>query len=164
MSMSKRVVVQRDKVTGTDTHNVKGLQSAGSPPPTYTGTDQYDYAGKMTDQVSDFVSVDGKPIALKTSKSSLNPGESVPPTGRHSGPGGKKNFNPSSPAPNPTSLQITDTISEGKPNSSAGSSFVTVGGVAILLDGDKIDTCDGTGQTGNSTVTSENQDFVSCSE
>jgi hypothetical protein len=61
-------------------------------------------------------------------------------------------------------LKITDAVGEGKPSANSGSSFVNVGGVAVLLDGNKIDTCDGTHVPMNSTVTSENQDFVACSE
>lgn len=164
--MGKRMIVQNDPVEGTDNHNVTGqAQNPAPPPPTvpYKGIGDFDYVGKITAQLSDFVTIDGKPIALKTSQSSLNPGESAPPAGRHSGPAGK-NFNPPSPPPNLLSLQVTDLIGEGKPGTSAGSSFVTVGGVKILLDGDKIDTCDGMNKPGNSTVTAKEQDFVSCSE
>ena len=49
------------------------------------------------------------------------------------------------------------------PNAAAGSSLLTVGGAKVLLDGDKIDTCDGLGVKANSTVTAMGQSFVSCS-
>ena len=61
-------------------------------------------------------------------------------------------------------LDITDPVGEGKPSATAGSSFVKIAGDAVLLDGDKIDTCDGLSIPMNSTVTAQNQDFVSCSE
>jgi uncharacterized Zn-binding protein involved in type VI secretion len=159
--MGKLVVIKDDEVKGTDKHDVAGMDTS-TPPVAYKGVGEYEYVGKMTDQLSDFVTVDGKAVALKSSKSSLNPGETV--TGKHSGRAGK-NFTPTAPAPNPETLQITpDLVGEGKPSASSGSSFVKVGGVAILLDGDKIDTCDGLGIPMNSTVTAKEQDFVSCSE
>jgi uncharacterized Zn-binding protein involved in type VI secretion len=164
--MGKLIVVENDKVEGTDKHNVSGqATNPSAPPPTvpYTGVGDFDYVGKMTDQLSDFVKINGKPVALKSSKSSLNPGESSPPTGKHSGPAGK-NFQPPAPVPIATSLSITDQIGEGKPSATSGSSFVKVASTAVLLDGDKIDTCDGLSVPMNSTVTAEKQDFVSCSE
>jgi hypothetical protein len=165
--MGKLIVVENDKVEGTDKHNVSGQATNPSPPPPptvpYTGVGDFDYVGKMTDQLSDFVKINGKPVALKSSKSSLNPGESSPPTGKHSGPAGK-NFQPPTPVPIAASLSITDQIGEGKPSATSGSSFVKVASTAVLLDGDKIDTCDGLSVPMNSTVTAENQDFVSCSE
>lgn len=161
--MGKLVTVENDKVEGTDKHNVIGQGDASGTPVPYKGVGDFDYRGKMTDQLSDFVKIDGKAVALKSSKSSLNPGENAPPTGKHSGPMGK-NFVPPTPVPIPISLSISDPVGEGNPSSSSGSSFVNVGGSGVLLDGDKIDTCDGLGVPMNSTVTSENQDFVSCSE
>lgn len=167
--MGKLIIVENDKVEGTDKHNVKGPGTTNSTPPsaaTYIGVGDFDYAGKMTDQLSDFVKIAGKPVALKSSKSSLNPGESAPPEGKHSGPKGKNLAPPDTGPIIPTmpSLQITDTpIGEGKPSASSGSSFVKVNSTAVLLDGDKIDTCDGLSKPMNSTVTAENQDFVSCS-
>ena len=168
--MGKRVIVQNDPVEGTDKHNVTGTgPNPAAPPPTapYKGIGDFDYVGKITAQLSGFVSIGGKAVALTTSKSSLNPGESAPPGGKHSGPQGK-NFvvAPGSTATTPTTatLTITDPIGEGKPSANAGSRCVTIGGVAILLDGDKIDTCDGMSTPMNSTVTAKEQDFVSCSE
>lgn len=163
--MGKLIVVENDKVEGKDKHNVEG--SATPPPPgaTYTGVGDFDYEGKMTGELSDFVSIKGKPVALKNSKSALNPGEDAPPAGKHSGPMGG-NFVPPSPAPVLISLSIDagdQPIGEGKPSENSGSSFVKVNGVEVLLDGDKIDTCDGEGNSMNSAVTAENQDFVSCS-
>jgi len=168
--VGKFAVVENDPVAGTDKHKVSGLgPNPAAPPPTapYKGMGDFDYVGKITGQLSDFVSIDGKPVAITTSKSSLDPGESAPPEGRHSGPQGK-NFvpDPSSTAMTPTaiSLSITDSVGEGKPSANAGSQFVTINGTAVLLDGDKIDTCDGMGMTGNSTVSAANQSFVACSE
>lgn len=161
--MSKLVVIQDDPVEGIDKHNVSG--NAQPPPPApYSGIGDFDYQGKMTDELSDFVQINGQSLALMTSKSALNPGEDIRPVGKHSGPQGKS-FQPPSPPPLPETLMIMDPIGEGTPNLlSAGSNFVTVEGTAVLLDGDKIDTCDGTGSLGNSTVTANGQDFVSCSE
>jgi uncharacterized Zn-binding protein involved in type VI secretion len=162
--MGKLIVAEGDKVQGTDKHNVKGPATPPPPGQTYIGVGDYDYVGSMTDQLSDFVKIDGRPVASVSSKSSLNPGESTPPTGKHSGPMGK-NFMPAAPAPVITlaTPAITDPIGTGIPNASAGSSFVSIDGTKVLLDGDKIDTCDGLGGKGNSTVTSQGQSFVSCS-
>jgi uncharacterized Zn-binding protein involved in type VI secretion len=168
--MSKRIIVANDKVEGTDKHNVKGdATNPSAPPPSLPNSvwvAEYDYKGKITEQLSEFVTINGQPLALKTSKSSLNPGEATAPAGGHSGPKGR-NFVPSALPPFPakmTELKITDAVGEGKPSANSGSSFVKVGGVAVLLDGNKIDTCDGKNVPMNSTVTSENQDFVACSE
>jgi hypothetical protein len=65
--------------------------------------------------------------------------------------------------PTTATLNITDPIGTGVPNTGAGSTFVTIGGTKVLLDGDKIDTCDGLSVPANSTVTAEGQDFVNCS-
>ncbi|MFH7245301.1 MAG: hypothetical protein ACHWZW_20890 [Spirulina sp.] len=168
--MGKKIVVQNDAVEGTDKHNVMGDATNPSPPPpsipSTVWVADFDYVGKMTDGLSDFVHINGQAIALKTSKSSLNPGEDVAPTGKHSGAQGKT-FVPPAPPPFPATqanLTITDPIGDGKPNLGAGSRFVSIGGTAILLDGDRIDTCDGLSVPGNSTVSAANQDFVSCSE
>jgi uncharacterized Zn-binding protein involved in type VI secretion len=167
--MGKLIIVENDKVEGTDKHNVQGPGTTTTTPPsqaTYIGVGDFDYAGKMTDQLSDFVKIAGKPVALKSSKSSLNPGESTPTAGKHSGPMGKNLVPPDTGPIIPTkpSLQITDPVGDGNPSASSGSSFVKVNSTAILLDGDKIDTCDGLSIPMNSTVTAEKQDFVSCSE
>jgi hypothetical protein len=160
--MAKLVVVKNDKVEGTDKHKVAGnMTSNAGPVPAPPGSSGFfDYAGKMTDQLSDFVKIDGQPVALKSSKSSLNPGETAP-TGKHAGPAIKLPTPPNLIAP---TLSISDPIGTGNPSASSGSKFVKVASTAVLLDGDKIDTCDGFSALMNSTVTSENQDFVSCSE
>lgn len=163
--MGKLVIVKKDKVEGTDKHNVAGnATNPAAPPPTvpYKGVGDFDYKGKMTDALSDFVKIGGGAVALKTSKSSLNPGETAAPAGGHSGPAGK-NFLPPAPAPIAVSLSITDAVGEGNPSANAGSGFVKAGGAALLLDGDKIDTCDGLHVPMNSTVAAGNQDFVKCS-
>jgi len=162
MLMGKLVIVENDRVAGVDKHNVVG-QAAGSPPPSYSGIGEYEYSGKIVDQLSNFVRINGKPAAITSSKSALDPGEDIFPTGRHSGPRGK-NFFPSTPAPIPGTLKITAPVGTGSPSAISGSMFARINGIAMLLDGDKIDTCDDSGQTMNSSVTAENQDFVSCSD
>jgi uncharacterized Zn-binding protein involved in type VI secretion len=163
--MGKLVAVEGDSVKGTDKHNVSGTATNPSPPPPtvpYQGIGSYQYVGEMTDNLSTFVKIDGKPVALITSKSSLNPGEAAT-GGGHSGAQGT-GFVPPTPTPILDNLfNITDPIGTGVPNSAAGSALLTIGGTKVLLDGDKIDTCDGTGGTANSTVTAVGQSFVRCS-
>lgn len=166
--MTKLVVINQDTVEGTDRHNVSGnATNPASPPgpPTipYAGVAEFDYVGKMTDDLSDFVTIGGEAVAIVDSKSSLDPGEDAPPAGKHSGPQGS-NFLPPAPSPIAISLSIPEPVGDGTPSATAGSSFVSIGGAAILLDGDSIDTCDGLSIPMNSTVTAANQDFVSCSE
>ena len=166
--MGTLIIVDGDKVEGTDTHNVSGpgIVKEGGAPATYIGTASYEYKGKMTEDLSDFVAVDSNFVALKSSKSSLNPGEDIPVSGGHSGPMGS-NFSPDATTPIVATtpvLLITEPVGVGNPSSGSGSSFVKIGGVEALLDGDSIDTCDGTSATENSNVTAETQDFVSCSE
>src|ERR1035438_9498532 len=150
--MGKLVVVQGDAVQGTDTHTVSGTL----PPPggEYAGTAQYQYVGSITDKLSAFVKVGGKPVALLTSMSSLKTGHVAALW---------KGFMPSSPIPIPANVMLNPAIvGVGVPNSGAGSTVLTVGGIKVLLDSDKIDTCDGFGSA-NSTVTAAGQSFVSCS-
>jgi len=158
--MGKLVVVKGDPVTGTDTHNVSGQGTTPSGTVSYTGTADFAYDGAVTGQLSDFVSIGGVPVALVTSRSALNAGEDTAPNGKHSGPKGT-NFVPTTPVPVPSSMSITDTpLGTGVPNAGAGSALLTVGGVKVLLDADKIDTCSGVGAKADSTVTAQGQDFV----
>jgi uncharacterized Zn-binding protein involved in type VI secretion len=168
MSMGKKIAVENDAVEGADWHHVSGTgPNPSAPPPTldFVGLGRFDYKGKMTDQLSDFVSIGGKPVALVTSKSSLDPGQTAPPSGKHAGMSGSGFIPQPGPAPSPSTptLSITDPVGEGRPSASAGSSFVKIGGAAVLLDGDKIDTCDGLSVPMNSTVTASGQDFATCS-
>ena len=153
--MAKLVVVKGNPVEGTDTHNVTG--SIGNSP--YTGTGDYKYHGSVTDKLSGLVTIAGTPVALVTSRSSLNPGEDTP-AGAHGGPQGS-NFNP---AGTPSPVSIIDTpLGTGVPSSGAGSGVLTVNGVKVLLDGDKLDTCGPTPTKAASAVTAQGQDFVTCS-
>lgn len=164
--MGTLVVVENDTVEGTDKHLVSGdaVNPSGTPPTIPSAwVAEFDYVGKMTDALSDFVNVDGQPVALVSSQSSLDPGEDAPPAGRHSGPLGSA-FDPPALTPVPITLSIDDPIGTGAPNAGSGSAFASVDGDAVLLDGDSIDTCDFASVPGNSTVTAVNQDFVSCSE
>jgi hypothetical protein len=161
--MGKLVVVKGDPVSGTDTHNASGQATNPSPPPptvAYTGTADFQYDGAVTGQLSDFVRIGGVPVALVTSRSTLNPGEDTAPSGKHSGPQGR-NFVPTAPVPVASTMSITDTpLGTGVPNAGAGSAVLTVGGVKVLRDADKIDTCSGVGKKAGSTVTAQGQDFV----
>ena len=160
--MGKLIVVRGDTVEGTDKHNVKGNATPPPPGAQYLGIGSYIYRGKITDSLSTFVKIGGKAVAVTTSNSSLNAGETAP-SGGHNGASGN-NFMPPAPAPllDPT-LLITDPIGTGIPNASAGSALLTIGGIKVLLDGDKIDTCDGLHVPANSIVTASGQSFVSCS-
>ena len=161
--MGRLVVVKGDPVSGTDKHNVSGQATNPSPPPptvSYTGVADFNYDGAVTAQLSDFVRIGGVPAALATSHSALNAGEDTAPAGKHSGPQGT-NFVLPTPVPVASSLSITDTpLGTGVPNTGAGSVLLTVGGVKVLLDADKIDTCSGVSAKADSTVTAQGQNFV----
>ena len=163
--MPKLLVVKGDPVSGTDQHNVKGDFTNPSPPPATLPSvwvGDYGYAGSITDGLSDFVTVNGTPLALTSSQSSLDPGEAA--SGKHFGANGG-NFQPTAPAPIPATLSITDSpLGGGTPNAGAGSGLLTVNGVRALLAGDAIDTCSGIGVPADSAVAAQGQDFVSCSE
>ncbi len=165
--MAKSLIVEKDAVHGTDQHNVFGIALTPSGPVSYSGVGEYTYTGAMTDELSDFVRIAGRPVAQTTSRSSLDLGQDVFPTGGHSGPIVPKfaKFTPPTPVPIPQFLflMIIDPVGVGRPNVGAGSGFVSVTGRPVLLDGDAIDTCDGTGRPKNSTVTSSHQSFVKAS-
>jgi hypothetical protein len=147
--MGKLIVVQNDVVTGTDTHNVTG--PAPPPPGTiFTGTSDYDYAGKVTLNLSTFVTIGGKAVALVTSQCTLD-SPHVPFPG--------KNLKPTAPVPTTLTFVPPPPTGIGAPNSGAGSALLTVGGVKVLLDGDKMDTCSGTGSA-NSSVAASGNTFV----
>lgn len=165
--MGTLIVVNGDKVEGTDKHNVSGTGTDPSipGPNSFSGIADFDYKGSMTDELSDFVNVNGNAVAVISSKSSLDPGEDS--AGGHAPTSAKSIVVIPPPAITPGTEQvisITDSIGTGVPSAGTGSSFVKIGGEAVLLDGDGIDTCDGLSIPMNSTVTVENQDFVSCSE
>lgn len=160
--MGKLVVTKGDPVKGTDTHKVFGSTTT-SPPTTSMWTGEFTYQGSITEDLSALVTIGGRRVALVTSRSTLDPGEDVPPTGGHSGPKGQ-NFQPLTPAPQVPTLGITDVpLGTGRPNAAAGSALVTVNGDKVLLDGDPMDTCSGIGATAGSKVTARNQSFVTCS-
>lgn len=159
--MGKLVIVADDPVTGTDKHNVSGTTTSNPPAP-YTGVGDFAYKGSMTGSLSDFVTVDGTAVALVSSESALDPGEDAP-GGGHDGLSGSNFVPPIADTSKP--IAITDApLGKGTPGTGAGSGVLTVGGVKVLLDADKIDTCDGLGVPGNSSVAASGQDFVSCSE
>lgn len=164
------IIVDGDPVTGTDTHNVSGNAvdtSSGATVP-WAGTGRYAYTGSMASALSGFVRIGGSAVAVSTSTSALDAGEDAGPTGGHSGPAGTQ-LAPGSAQPTtasvpiPASLAITDPIGTGTPGTGAGSGFVRIDGDPLLLDQDPIDTCDGAGNTGNSSVRAQGQDFVMAS-
>lgn len=155
--MGQKIIVDGDAVTGTCTHNVKGTDSSSGSP--CSGTADYTYNGKMDAQLSDFVTIAGQAVALINSQSHLNPGE----TGSNH-LASASTINP----PTPSTCVIESfvglsNIGVGQPHSSAGSTFVTVGGTAVLLDSDKMDTCGNQTNSGGSSVASSKQSFVACS-
>lgn len=160
--MGKSMVVQGDPVQGEDAHEIMGLDSQTPPagPQPYAGTARYKYEDAIKEQLCDFIKINGIALALVTSGSRLAAGSGghVPALG--------KSFNPAAPPPNKATLQFkkAGAIGPGKPSAGAGSRFVKAGGQAVLLDGDKIDSCDDTGATGNSSVRASGQSFVTCSE
>ncbi|MFI2508902.1 hypothetical protein [Streptomyces sp. NPDC018972] len=159
--MGKLVAVERDPVDGKDRHNVTGM-TASNPPVVYTGTAEFVYSGSMTQGLSDLVRINGVPVAVVTSRSTLLPAEIAPPAGRHSGPTGS-GFVPPAPAPQPLSLVITDApLGTGTPNAAAGSALLTIDGVRVLLDGDPIDTCSGIGAPAGSKVSARGQNLLTC--
>jgi hypothetical protein len=169
--MGRKVVVKGDAVSGTDRHHVVGTISVPGPPPITLAypppgspaTAQFTYTGAMTDALSDLVTIGGRPVAAVTSHSSLNAGEAA--SGGHSGPQAQQPFAPiPTGTPILSSFKIIDVVGSGTPGATAGSGFVTIGGAAVLLDGDAVDTCDGTGAQGNSHVSSSHQGFVEVSE
>ncbi|MEV8509045.1 hypothetical protein AB0368_30005 [Actinoplanes sp. NPDC051475] len=156
--MAKALIVKNDPVDGTDTHQVDGLNTANPPTP-YVGTGDYTYQGAVTGGLSDFVTAGGTPVAVVTSTSSLRPeGELA-----HK-PLSGSNYQPAAPPPAPPSLKFTPPtgVGDGKPGAPAGSALLTVGGVKVLLDGDKFDTCGIPGGTGKGTVAAQGQTFVTC--
>ncbi|MFI7690056.1 hypothetical protein ACIBQ6_13350 [Nonomuraea sp. NPDC049655] len=156
--MGRPVVVKNDPVRGTDQHNV-----TGPPANPYLGVGTFDYIGAITDQVSDFVTIDGVPVALVTSRSTLDPGQTTP-VGRHAGPQGTA-FVPPAPPSVLATLTISDVpLGGGVPNAAAGSALLTIGGVKVLLDGDLIDTCSGIGAPAGSKVSARGQSCLTCSD
>ncbi|MEU1390954.1 MULTISPECIES: hypothetical protein [unclassified Nonomuraea] len=164
--MGRPVVVKHDPVRGTDQHNVTGQATNPAPPPPtvpYIGVGAFDYVGAITDQVSDLVTIAGVPVALVTSRSTLDPGQTAP-AGRHAGPQGGA-FVPPAPPPVPATLTISDApLGTGVPNAAAGSALLTIGGVKVLLDGDLIDTCSGIGAPAGSKVSARGQSYVTCTD
>ncbi len=166
--MSKRLIVERDPVTGTDTHAAHGQTTNPSPPPAQldwpapekNGTAEYQYLGAVTTALSDFVRVGGAPAATMDSGSSLDAGETA---AGHAGPAGK-NPQPAIPAVLKPTLTIEDGVGPGTPSAAAGSSFVSIGGRPALLHGDPLTTCGTKHPPGNSTVRSAGQDFVAAAE
>ncbi|MBZ0288219.1 MAG: hypothetical protein K8I30_11440 [Anaerolineae bacterium] len=150
--MAKKVIVQNDVVSGTCKHAYAGQDASSAP---CNGTGDYSYSGKMDAQLSDFVTIGGKPMALKTSQSHLPSGDPA-----HLATAATVK-NPASCTP--ASFTTLLTVGLGKPNSAAGSTFVTVGGTAVLLDSDKMDTCGEETNNGASSVASSQQTFVNCS-
>ena len=149
------VIVKGDPVSGSDTHAVTGQAATPAGPAAYAGTATYPYDGTMTEELSDLVTIGDAPVATVDSRSSLR-------SGHLAGTGAPPFDPPATPAltPTPATFVFTATVGTGAPAEGAGSSFVTVGGSAVLLDGDKLDTCGDERGSGNSAVTSAGQSFV----
>jgi hypothetical protein len=167
---TKKIIVKGDAVEGNaaDKHEVSGTgndPSTGSPVTgKWKGT--YSYAGTMTKALSDFVTIQDNAVAVFESRSSLDDTSHMPASGTGFAP-----VPPTTPpVPNPAlgPIAFTKTVGTGAPTEGAGSSFVTITvddtTAAVLLDGDKIDTCGEESATGNSTVTSSKQSFVTVTE
>jgi uncharacterized Zn-binding protein involved in type VI secretion len=154
--MAKLLVVEGDKVDGTDKHNVSGTLPNGV---TATGTGDYAYQGAVTTSLSDFVTVGGKPLAAVTSGSTL----------RADGTAAHTASAPKTGSLVPTNLTLLTfappppELGTGKPATGAGSTLLTVDGAAALLAGDTFDTCGVPTGMGSSTVAASGQSFVTCS-
>lgn len=158
--MSRLVVVEGDPVDGTDTHDVTGSDTSGPPPAAYTGTGAYRYKGELRNDLSDVVTIGGRPLALVTSGSELRTDGQVD----HTAAAGS-DFTPATPAPNPATLVFVPPtgVGVGRPSAGAGSALLTVNDVRALLAGDRFDTCGIAGGDESSTVAAEGQDLVTCS-
>ena len=109
--MGKLIVVQGDKVQGTDKHNVAGnATNPSAPPPTvpYKGVGDFEYDGTMVNGLCTFVKIGGRPVAVVSSQSMLDANGQI----NHTGPKGS-NFQPPSPPPIAATLTITDPIGVG---------------------------------------------------
>jgi uncharacterized Zn-binding protein involved in type VI secretion len=160
---AKRVIIKGDPVSGSDTHEVGGSGVDPNTGATVTGTwkGDYSYDGTMTGALSDLVTIHGAPVALDDSRSSLRSDSHLPASGT--------NFSqvPPTTPPVPNTalpLSFTKTVGTGAPTAAAGSSFVTVRGKAVLLHGDTLDTCGDERGSGNSSVNSAGQSFVTVTE
>jgi hypothetical protein len=153
------VIVKDDPVTGSDTHKVTGMAATPTGSVPYEGTATYPYDGAMTEELSDFVTIGDAPVATVASRSSLRGGHD-PTTGA------APFLPPATPTltPTPTTFAFTATVGTGAPTDGAGSSFVTVGDKAVLVDGDTLDTCGDERGSGNSSVKSVVQSFVMVTE
>jgi hypothetical protein len=155
--LSKLLVVEGDPVDGTDTHAVSGVLKLDPTKP-YVGTGDYAYGGKVSGGVSDFVTVDGKGLAVVTSSSTLRKDSE---SGHQ--PKNGSNFTPPGPELSDLKFVPPTSVGSGKPGGAAGSSLLTVSGTKVLLDDDPFDTCGIPGGIASSTVAAETQSFVTCS-
>jgi uncharacterized Zn-binding protein involved in type VI secretion len=153
--MGKSIIVQGDRVQGSDEHEVAGTYTTPSGSVQGTWKASYAYDGKVADGLSRFVRIAGRPVALRSS------GCTLPPPGHDAtSPTNKALL---VPVPETLTAFVTQPDGKGLPSKGAGSAFVRVGGTAVLLDGDGFDTCGTTPGQGNSTVSAGGQDFVRCS-
>ena len=156
--MAELLVVKDDPVDGTDTHLVTGMFMAGSPPPAYSGAGDYDYLGAVAGGLSTLVRIDGVPLAVVTSTSSLRPAG----TSKHVASAGG-NFVPAGPNTGTLLFSPATGVGDGAPSASAGSSLLTVDGVKALLDGDTFDTCTIPGGKAKASVQAKGQSWVTSS-
>ena len=160
--MGKMVVVQGDAVQGTDKHNVMGNATNPAPPPPtvpYTGIGSYEYDGR-DDGRFEHVRQDRRQASRTGDEQEFAESRRGGSAGGRAFRAGRQRFHASNArARSRLTLSIKDVIGIGVPNAAAGSALLTIGGVKVLLDGDKIDTCDGTGDKANSTVTAVRPEF-----
>jgi hypothetical protein len=155
--MAKLLVVEGDKVDGTDKHNVTGTFPNGT---TYAGIGDYAYKGRVSTALSGLVTVGGRPLAVVTSGSTLRPDGTLD----HTALKGTNFVPPGAPTPVSFTPPPPPDLGTGKPSAGAGSTLLTVEGAATLLAGDKFDTCGVSTGKGSSTVAASGQSFVTCSD
>ncbi|RMD99110.1 MAG: hypothetical protein D6814_06185 [Calditrichaeota bacterium] len=172
--MAKLIVVENDVVSGVDKHSVYGTNnSSGSP---VMAQFSYDFSGKVVEKSggNDFVTIAGKIVITKGNNECPQMVDHMMANDKGTDPVTFETWS-SSNAPAGFGFVVggaplpNEPDNNGENNSDAGSSFVTIEGAPVILDGDPFDTCNavGTSNSGrakNSTVEASNQDFVTVSE
>lgn len=148
--MSKLIAVFGETITITDVHQCSGTLP-GTPPPEWSGTAEYTYAGTLNMNLSNFCKINGKMIATMQSKyvDAQIAVDHLPVVG--------KNPKPAPPIP------VIKAIVSPRPNSQAaispGSQFVTINNVPVAIQDDTVSSCGG-----QEKLVVRNNDFVKVSE